>query len=207
MPIVSVQPDRQLRGAPVGCWISDGIGPFPEGGLDEALGLAVGFGRVGLGAEVFDAELPAGVAEGEGFITTAIVGHDAGDGDAEALVIIYRRLEEGDGAVRLLVGFDFGESDPGMVVDTDVDELPADAAAIALSGPIAGDAVADLLETTELLDVDVDHLAGRGALIAAYRLSRFQVAYPIQSQPPQNTADGGRRHRSTSAAICLPVWR
>ena len=49
-----------------------------------------------------------------------------------------------------------------MIVDTDVDELPADAPTVALTGPITGDAVADLVETTELFDIDVDHLARSG---------------------------------------------
>ena len=42
----------------------------------------------------------------------------------------------------------------------DVDELPADAAAVALAGAVAGDAMADLIEAPELLDVDMDQLAG-----------------------------------------------
>ena len=66
-----------------------------------------------------------------------------------------------------------------MVVDADVDELPADAAALVRTSPIAGDAVADALETAELFDVDVDHLAGLLALVAAHRLGRLQVAYPV----------------------------
>jgi hypothetical protein len=156
-----------------------GISPFPEGGLDEALGLAIGFGCVGLGADVLDAELAAGVAEGEGFVTTAVVGHDAGDGNPQAGVVGHSRLEERNGAIRLLVGLDLGEGDAGMIVDADVDELPADTAAVALAGSIAGDAVADLVEATELFDIDMDNLAGDGALITAHRLGRLQVAYPV----------------------------
>jgi hypothetical protein len=41
-----------------------------------------------------------------------------------------------------------------------MNELPADATAVALTGAIAGDAVTDLVKATELLDVDVDHFAG-----------------------------------------------
>jgi len=37
-----------------------------------------------------------------------------------------------------------------MIVDTDMDELPADAAAIALTSAVAGDAMADFIETAEL---------------------------------------------------------
>src|SRR5436190_14580852 len=43
MPVVLVQPDRKFVGATVGCGIGLGVSPFPERGLDEALGLAVGF--------------------------------------------------------------------------------------------------------------------------------------------------------------------
>src|SRR4051812_17842878 len=193
MPVVLVQPDRKLMGATVGGGIGLGVSPFSERGLDEALCLAVGFGRVGPGADVLDAQVPARLAEGEGFVAGAVIGHDADDGDAEAFIVSHSRLEEGNGTIGLLVGLDFGEGDTGMIVDADVDELPADAAAVALAGAIASDAVADSVETTELFDIDVDHLAGRGALIAAHRLGRLQVAYPVQPQSLQDAADGGRR--------------
>jgi len=65
-----------------------------------------------------------------------------------------------------------------MVVDADMDELPTQASAMAVADPIAGDAVAGLRETTELFDIDMNDLAGRGAFIAAHRLGRLQVTYP-----------------------------
>jgi len=101
---------------------------------------------------VADAQLPAGVAEGEGFVATTVVGHDAGNGDAEALVVSHSGLKEGYGAFRRLVRQDLGKGDAGVIVDADVDELPADATVVTLAGAIAGDAVADLVETPELLD-------------------------------------------------------
>src|SRR5438874_705104 len=179
MPVVLVQPDRKFVGATVGCGIGLGVSPFPERGLDEALGLAVGFRRVGLGADVLEAEVAASVAEGEGLIAAAVVGHDADDGDAEAFVISHGRLEEGSGAVDLLVRLDLGEGDARVIVNADVDELPADAAAVDLAGAIAGDAVAAPVEPSEIIAIAVDHLAGRGALIAARRLGRLQVADPV----------------------------
>jgi hypothetical protein len=48
-----------------------------------------------------------------------------------------------------------------------------------LTGSIPGDAVADLLEASELFNIDVDHLAGGGTFITARRLGRIQVAYPV----------------------------
>lgn len=87
MPIVSVQPDGEFVGAAVGCGIGLSVGPFPKCDLNEAFGLAVGFRRVGLGADVFEAKPYAGIAEVEGLVATAVVSHDADDGYAEAFVI------------------------------------------------------------------------------------------------------------------------
>jgi hypothetical protein len=99
-------------------------------------------------------------------------------------------LQEGDGALLALVGQDLDEGDARGVVEADVDELPADATALA--GPLTGDAVADLLEAAELLDVEVDQLAGVGALVAPDRRGRRQVLEPAQPAPAQDAADGGR---------------
>jgi hypothetical protein len=111
---------------------------------------------------------------------------------AEACVIGDRCLEEGDGALLFLVGQDLRKGDAGCVVDRDVDELPAGAAGLALLG-IASDSMAYALEAAELLDVDVDHIAGRLVHVAAHRFGRLQVPEPRQSGAPQHPADGGRR--------------
>src|SRR3954452_6815828 len=79
------------------------VGPFAQGGLDEALGLAVCLGRIGLGPDVLEAELAAGAAEGLGAIAGAIVGHYTGNRDAKARVVGARGLEEGDRALLFLV--------------------------------------------------------------------------------------------------------
>src|SRR5829696_8314835 len=102
--------------------------------------------------------------EGKGFVAGAAVGHHASDRHAEAVVIGDGGLEEGNRALRLLVRHDHGEGDARGVVDADMDELPAGAftsgPCVALPPAVAGDAVADLVEAAELLDVDVDELAG-----------------------------------------------
>ena len=87
-----------------------------------------------------------------------------------------------------------------------MDELPADAAAVALAGAVAGDAMADPLELAELFDVDVDHLAGVLALVAAEWLGRFQGAQLVEAQALEHAADGGRRDADL-AAISLPGMR
>jgi hypothetical protein len=123
---------------------------------------------------VLDAQVPARVTEAEGFVTTAVVGHHAGDGDAEAFIVSHGRLEEGNCTIGLLVGLDLGEREAGVIVDADVDELPADAATVALAGPITGDPMTNFVETTQLSNVDVDDLAGMLAFIATHRLGRLQ---------------------------------
>ena len=90
-----------------------------------------------------------------------------------------------------------------------MDELPAGAAAGRVALPaVAGDAVADPLEAAELLDVDVDQLAGMLALVAADRLGRLEGLMRLRPRRLRMrlTVAG---ETPTSAAICLPVkrWR
>ena len=70
------------------------------------------------------------------------------------LVIADCRLEKDHGAGFPLVLQYLAESDPGSVIDTDVDKLPADTSALLRASPIAGDAVADAIEFTDFFDVD-----------------------------------------------------
>src|SRR2546425_9337176 len=109
MPIVAMQPDGQLGSSVRRGWISEGIGPFPERRLNEAFGLAVGFWRIRLGADVLEAEIAAGPGEGLRPIAGTVVGHDAADGDAEACIVGQRCLEKGDGAFFYFVRQDLRE--------------------------------------------------------------------------------------------------
>jgi hypothetical protein len=68
-----------------------------------------------------------------------------------------------------------------------MDELPANAAAVALASSVASEAMADLIELSEFLDVDVDHLARPFALVAAHRLGRLQRAQLVDAQPLQDS--------------------
>ena len=82
-----------------------------------------------------------------------------------------------------------------MIVDSDACELPAGpgspAARIALAAAIAGDAMADGIETTEFLDVDMDDLAGLLALIAWPWLLRLERREQTEAAPPENARDTG----------------
>lgn len=48
--------------------IGPGIGPLAQAGLDEALGLSVGLGSAGSGADVPEVQGLAGFAEGVAFV-------------------------------------------------------------------------------------------------------------------------------------------
>jgi hypothetical protein len=88
--------------------------------------------------------------------------------------------------------------------DANVDELLADTAAVALAGSIAGDAVADLVEATELFDIDMDHLTGMLALKGRTGSagSRSRIRFNPNRRRMRLTIAG---ETPTSAAICSPV--
>lgn len=77
-----------------------------------------------------------------------------------------------------------------MIVNGDVDELPADAPGAALAVPVAGDAVADTIELAELLDVHMDDLAGPLAFIADHRFGWLQIPPAVEAVAFQNASDG-----------------
>src|SRR6476620_177378 len=104
MPVISVEPDGQLFGSAIGGWVSLGVGPLAERGLDEAFGLAVGPWGVGPGPDVPKAEAVTNVAEGRRAVAGAVVGHHPRKGDAKAGVVGDSGREEGNGAPLLLVG-------------------------------------------------------------------------------------------------------
>ena len=111
----------------------------------------------------------------------AVVGDHALDGDAVAGVERQRAAQERDGGGGLLVGQDFGVGQAGGVVDRDVNERPSRLACAADAGGVGASAGARgcwrpvtrlpgaAADPPELLDVDVDQLAGPLAFIALAR--------------------------------------
>lgn len=63
LAIVPGEPSGQVGGAASRRRERDGVGPFTQQGLEETLGLAVGFRRVGPGADVPDAQHPERLGE------------------------------------------------------------------------------------------------------------------------------------------------
>jgi len=156
--------------------------------LNEAFSLAIGPWRIGLGADVLEAEALARPSEVEGFVARAVVGHDALYLHAQADVVGHGRLEESDGTALSLVLHDLAEGDPRRIVDADVYVFPTwpltARTQIARPTSIAGDPVADPIELAELFDVDVDQFAGTFALIAPDRLGRLQSSQPRRTWLP-----------------------
>ena len=85
MEVVVVKEEEEACGALVGMGVGVSVGPFAEGGLDEALGLAVGLWSVGPCEAVLEAEGGDGGAHGVSAVAGAIVGVEALGGDAVLL--------------------------------------------------------------------------------------------------------------------------
>ncbi len=117
--------------------VNPGICPFTHYGLDESFGFSVCLWRVGPGSNVFKTKALTGSLEGEGFVAGSVVGHDALDLDAKALVIGDSGFEESDGAAAGLVGLDLGKGGARMVVYGDMHMVPADAAILCLPDTMA----------------------------------------------------------------------
>jgi hypothetical protein len=131
VPIVVVQPARQgclpLEGAGIG----PAVGPLPQQGLDEALGLAVGLGGVGPGPAVSDGQ---GVKRGghdARAVAGAVVAQHALDPHAPPREPFDRAPQEAGDRLAALVEEDFGVGQAAAVIDRHVNVLPADAAAAA----------------------------------------------------------------------------
>jgi len=193
MPIVAMEPERQFGGALLRCVVGPGIGPFAQGGLDEAFGLAIGLGRIGPGADVLDGEPPQRLGVAMGAETCAVVGHDALDLDAVGFEEAQGVEEKPQAGAPRLIGEDFRIDQARMVVDGQVHVFPANAAAVALPRAIAGDAMAGAVELTEFLDVDMDEFAGRVAFVATHRFSRRQGLELVQAKALEDATDRGRR--------------
>jgi hypothetical protein len=118
----------------------------------------------------------------------AVVGRDTLHLNAMGPEEAQRVKEKAQAGATFFVGQDFGVSDARVVVDGQMQVFPADPTAVALTLAVAGDAVADLRETAELFDIDVNDFAGMFALIAANRLGWLQRREPVEATTPEDTA-------------------
>jgi len=140
-----------------------GAGPFVEQGLDEAFGFAVCLRAAGAGVERLD-RAAAAACFPLPLEVFAVVGQELFDRDAVLVVEAAAAVEEGERAGGCFVGVEGGVREAGVVVDADVEVVPAGLAAAA--GEQAAVGVAGAFDAAEFLDVDVDELAGPVALVA-----------------------------------------
>ena len=173
MPVVVVEERSEAGGAVVGVGVGVGVSPLAERGLDEAFGLAIGLGSVGPGEALLESESADGGAHGAGAVAGAVVGVDALGVDAMLFKEGESGVEEGDGAGGGFIREELSEGHAGMVVDGDVEELPACARGV-IALAVAGDAMARAHNARELLDVKMDKITWMLAFITAHRRWRLQ---------------------------------
>ena len=168
--------------------IKVGVSPFAQGGLDETFGLAVGARRVGAGAEMANAEFAAGGSKQLRVIAGSVVGEHAANGDAETSVISNGGAQKGYGGGGAFVGMQLTESNAGMVIDGDVQHLPADTAGFIAR--IAGKAMARLGDTGQFLGVEMEQVAGMRMLVADDGDDGIEITRATEAVAAQDAADG-----------------
>ncbi len=136
MPVVLMEPAWQFDSALLRVVVSTSVGPFPQRGLDEAFGFAIGARGVGAGKTLANAQLLAEAAKVAGAVARTVIGEQAGDRDAEASIVVDGSLPESGRRRGFLVGLDLGEGDAGVVVNGDMHVLPAGAVDAAWKRPI-----------------------------------------------------------------------
>jgi len=107
--------------------------------------------------------------------------------DAQRCEVGHRLGEETGRGGGFFIRHHGGKGDAGVVVDSHVEELPSGAAG--LVARVAGNAVAGLDDAGQLLDVDVQQIAGRGVFVAHDGDLRLQHLRFVQLQPGQDAAE------------------
>jgi hypothetical protein len=102
-------------------------------------------------------------------VPTSVVGQELLGGDAKPLVVGDRSMKEGSASGTALVGQDLGVDDSRRVVDGDVDELPP--RTVDRVAAVPGDSVTHAHDSSELLNVQMDEIAGAFSLVTDYGLS------------------------------------
>ena len=203
MPVVVVEEGRQMCRSLAGMRVSISIGPFAQGSLDEAFGLAVGARSIGPGEALFETEAFDLGGVGRAAIAGAVVGIEALWLDAEFLEKSERSVEEGDGAASGLIGQELSEGDAGMIVDGDMEILPAGPRGVIVA--ITSDAVTGALDASELFDVEVDEITRLLPLVTAQRPRRFQGALASETIAAQQTRNSGFGNFGTAGD--LEAWQ
>src|SRR5208283_2395501 len=138
---------------------------------------------------VLEGELATGLGEVMGIEAGSVIGHDAAHRDAEPGKVSYGLMQETDRGSSFLVRQHSSEGNAGVVVDGDVEKLPTGAAGF-ISG-IAGDAVARLDNAGQLLDVEMQQIAGGSMFVTHDGYLGLQHFDLVELQSGQNAAHRG----------------
>src|ERR1035438_1237349 len=91
----------------------------------------------------------------------------------------------------LLIGEQLGEGEAGVVVDGDMQGLPAEVGTARTATPAIA-TNGNPLETGHSLDVEMQQISGTGVLIALHRGSGVEIAPATEMGAAEDAADGGR---------------
>ena len=156
--VVEVQVRSEPLSAFIGARVREAICPLAQQRLDEALDLPIGPRRVGSGTFVLDAGIaaePPKLSADEG---RSVVGHDPLDVDLERSEPAHGVFQEGARGLAPLIRMDLGVAEPRGIVGGHVDEL--EALLLRPERSLPGDAMTDLIEPSQALDIDVKQLSG-----------------------------------------------
>lgn len=189
MVVIVKEEVREEGGAVVTGVIRAGVGPFPGNGLDEAFGFAIGLRSIRPGEEMSEAEFVTSGSEVFGAIGRAAISQEAPDFDAMEFVESDRLVEGVEDGGDFFVGEEAGEGEAGVIIDGDVETF--DAGAGAAAGAIAGGADPGALEAAELLDVEVEEIAGVRVFVTLDgRFGRFERSEALEVVAAENAGEG-----------------
>ena len=144
--------------------------------MDEAFGFSVSAGRVRASEVMVQAELQASLAKSARAIAMAIVGEQAANANAQRGLIGHGSMQKSNGRSAGKVRQDLGESDAGVIVDGDVQVFPASMMFPAAS-PVGADG--DFRKPTQMLDIEMQQIAGGGMFVTNHGHSGFKIALAI----------------------------
>jgi len=152
---------------------------------------------------VTEPELIAREREVTAPVAASVVGEDPLDRDPVAGIEAPGPAEEVGRRHWALVGQLLGIGEPAMVVDREVDPVPADPA-VPVPGIDAVDPVtAAWADPAEHLRVEVDELTRPIALVADDRRPRLEAVEPAEAFPPEDRVD---TRAGKPALPCQDVW-
>src|SRR3954452_12178982 len=122
-----------------------------------------------------------------GTVTVTVIGKQAANGNAQAGVISHCGTQESDSASSVKVGQNLNKSDARVVIDSDMNIFPA-TMKLTAAAPIGTRNHAG--EASQLLNIEVQQIAGSSMLITDQRYGRLQITHAVQTETAENTAHG-----------------